>query len=241
MRFLRQLGLIGSTLLFSFSALADGADVSSITDRFAKLGIVVEDVTPSEVDSLFEVNTNQGLFFATAKGDYFLQGKLYSLDEKGQFADVVAKRYAEKIKDYSDSWIEYKAKNEKHVVTVFTDIDCGYCLKLHRQMAQYNEAGITVRYMAYPRAGVASDVGLQMANIWCSTDPKAAMDEVKLKRTLSNKPDNAQACVETIAKQHDLGAKLGVRGTPAIVVDGGNIVGGYLSPQDLLERLEMLN
>ncbi|MDN3682739.1 thioredoxin fold domain-containing protein [Vibrio tapetis subsp. quintayensis] len=241
MRFLRQLGLIGSTFLLSFSALADSADVSSITDRFAKLGIVVEDVAPSEVGSLFEVSTNQGLFFATAKGDYFLQGKLYSLDEKGQFTDVVAKRYAEKIKDYSDSWIEYKADNEKHVVTVFTDIDCGYCLKLHRQMAQYNEAGITVRYMAYPRAGVASDVGLQMANIWCSADPKAAMDEVKLKRTLSNKPENAQKCVETIAQQHDLGAKLGVRGTPAIVVDGGNIVGGYLSPQDLLERLELLN
>lgn len=241
MRFLRQLGLIGSTFLFSFSALADNADVSSITARFAKLGIVVQDVAPSEVGSLFEVNTNQGLFFATAKGDYFLQGKLYSLDEKGEFTDVVAKRYAEKIKDYSDSWIEYKAENEKHVVTVFTDIDCGYCLKLHRQMAQYNDAGITVRYLAYPRAGVASDVGLQMANIWCSADPKAAMDEVKLKRTLSNKPENAQTCVETIAQQHDLGAKLGVRGTPAIVVDGGNIVGGYLSPQDLLERLELLN
>lgn len=242
MRLLRHIALIGSTLLLSFSALAaKGADVNSITQRFAKLGIAVVEVSASELEHLYEVQTTQGLFFTTAKGDYFIQGKLYSLDEQGQFIDVVAKRYAKKIDDYSDSWIEYKAENEKHAVTVFTDIDCGYCLKLHRQIKQYNDLGITIRYMAYPRAGVASDVGMQMANIWCSADPKAALDEVKLKRTLSQKPEDATKCVNTIADHYALGGKLGVRGTPAIIAKDGHTIGGYLSPLEMRERLDMLN
>ncbi|WP_104402938.1 bifunctional protein-disulfide isomerase/oxidoreductase DsbC [Vibrio penaeicida] len=241
MQFLRKLGVVAAGALASFSLFAADADVSTITERFSKLGLAVSSVTDSDIAGLYEVETNQGLFLSTQKGDYFIQGKIYALDDKGNFTDVIAKRYADKIGDFSSSWIEYKAKEEKHVVTVFTDIDCGYCLKLHRQMQEYNEKGITVRYMAYPRAGVQSQVGQQMSQIWCSVDQKAAMDEMKLQRSFSQKVREKEECLSTIAAHRDLGSKMGVRGTPAIVTSNGSVIGGYLSPDDLTAQLERLN
>jgi thiol:disulfide interchange protein DsbC len=238
MQLLRRLSLVAAGALASFSLFAAEAD---ITERFSKLGLAVTSITDSDIAGLYEVETNQGLFLATEKGDYFIQGKIYALDNKGNFTDVIAKRYADKIQDYSSSWIEYKAKDEKHTVTVFTDIDCGYCLKLHRQIKDYNDKGITVRYMAFPRAGVQSDVGHRMSQIWCSVDQKAAMDEVKLQRTFNQEVNKKEECNSIIASHHDLGAKLGVRGTPAIVTSNGSVIGGYLDPEALAAQLEEIN
>jgi thiol:disulfide interchange protein DsbC len=241
MHFMRKLGVVAAGALASFSLFAADADTKSITERFSKLGLMVTSVDDSDIAGLYKVETNQGLFLSTEKGNYFIQGKIYALDDKGNFTDVIAKRYAEKIKDFSSSWIEYKAKEEKHVVTVFTDVDCGYCLKLHRQMEDYNKNGITVRYLAYPRAGAQSQLGHQMSQIWCANDQKAAMDEVKLERTFSQETSELLQCQNTIAAHRDLGSKLGVRGTPAIVTSNGNVIGGYLSPEDLTAQLERLN
>lgn len=164
------------------------------------------------------------------------------MDEKGKFSDVLAERQAplnaEKVAALSDTVIEYKADNEKHVVTVFTDITCGYCVRLHSQMQGYNDLGITIRYMAYPRQGATGQVADQMAAIWASEDPKAAMHNAKVERQMPASGKDLAEQKQIIAKQYQLGRELGINGTPAIVLESGELVSGYLPPAQLLQRLE---
>ncbi|PMO52289.1 thiol:disulfide interchange protein [Vibrio breoganii] len=238
----RVFGLVMCSLV-AFSVSATEFNEAQIKERFAKIGVSVMQVESIEVDGLVEVTTNQGTFYATPTGDYFIPGKLYSLDEKGNFQDVAALRNGPKIVSLldqaSDEMIVYKADNEKYVVTVFTDISCGYCLKLHRQMAEYNKLGITVRYLAFPRAGDRSGIGQTMANIWCSADPAKAMNDAKLRgEDVNASSESIQQCQTTVSEQYQLGKAIGVSGTPAVYTSKGMNVGGYLSPEDLLKRLE---
>ncbi|GEA60279.1 bifunctional protein-disulfide isomerase/oxidoreductase DsbC [Vibrio comitans] len=238
----RVFGVVMCSLL-AFSVSATEFNEAQIKERFAKIGVSVMQIDAIEVDGLVEVTTNQGTFYATPTADYFIPGKLYSLDDKGNFQDVAALRNGPKIVSLldqaSDEMIVYKADNEKYVVTVFTDISCGYCLKLHRQMAEYNKLGITVRYLAFPRAGDRSDIGQTMANIWCSADPAKAMNDAKLRgENVNASSDSIQQCQTMVSEQYQLGKAIGVSGTPAVYTSKGMNVGGYLSPEDLLKRLE---
>jgi thiol:disulfide interchange protein DsbC len=238
----RAIGLIFCSLI-AFSVSATEFSEAQIKQRFANIGVNVQQVDKMEIEGLLEVTTDQGLFYATLSGDYFIPGKLFSLDDKGNFTDVVALRNGPKIASLldaqADEMIVYKADDEKYVVTVFTDISCGYCLKLHRQMEEYNDLGITVRYLAFPRAGARSDTGMQMANIWCSADPAKAMNDAKLAGLpITASSGDLKQCENLISEQHQLGREIGVSGTPAVYLPNGINVGGYLSPQTLLQRLQ---
>lgn len=224
------------------AASAQAIDTAALTKRFEKIGIKVDKIVPSDIDGLLEVQTNSGVIFSSPEGDLFLAGTLYSLDDNGKFSDVLAERQAplnaEKVAAMSDTVIEYKADNEKHVVTVFTDITCGYCVRLHSQMQGYNDLGITVRYMAYPRQGATGQVADQMAAIWASDDPKTAMHDAKVNRQMPASGKNLAEQKQIIVKQYQLGRELGINGTPAIVLESGELVSGYLPPAQLLQRLE---
>ena len=228
----------------SFAYASSGTEINKaeLADRFAKLGLQVIDVVQADIKGLVEVQTNSGVLFASPDGEYFIAGSLYQLDDKGEYQDVIAKRQApinaQKITAMKDSMVEFKAGNEKYVVTVFTDITCGYCVKLHREMQGYNDLGITVRYMAYPRQGPVGEVADQMASIWCADDPQLAMHDGKVNRQFPAKGDNFAQCQETIKKHYMLGRELGVSGTPAIFLPSGEVVGGYLPPDQLIQRLE---
>ncbi|MEF1310182.1 bifunctional protein-disulfide isomerase/oxidoreductase DsbC [Vibrio mytili] len=217
-------------------------DEAELKSKFSKLGLSVIDVQPSDVAGLVEIQTNGGVLFASNDGDHFIAGTLYALDENGGYKDVIAERQAPinaaKLAKFSDSVIEYKADNEKYVVTVFTDITCGYCVRLHSQMQGYNDLGITVRYMAYPRQGVPGPVAEQMATIWCAEDPKSAIHNAKVNRTFENPAKDLEQCKQTVQQHYDLGRELGISGTPAIFLPNGEMVGGYLPPAELLKRLQ---
>lgn len=234
-------GRLFALILAVISLSAQAAESSSqqnITSRFAKLGLQVTNVADSPVKGLVEVTTNQGIFFATPTGDFFLQGKMYSLDASGKFTDLMAQKYAKQIEKFADDMIVYKAKDQKYVVTVFTDITCGYCVKLHKEMQKYNEAGITIRYMAYPRQGPTGNVANSMAKVWCADDRKAALDDVKLNRRFDFDSNNLPKCQKMIEDQYAFGAQLGISGTPAILLSNGQLVGGYLPANDLLKTLQ---
>lgn len=234
-------GRLFALILAVISLSAQAAESSSqqnITSRFAKLGLQVTNVADSPVKGLVEVTTNQGIFFATPTGDFFLQGKMYSLDASGKFTDLMAQKYAKQIEKFADDMIVYKAKDQKYVVTVFTDITCGYCVKLHKEMQKYNEAGITIRYMAYPRQGPTGNVANSMAKVWCADDRKAALDDVKLNRRFDFDSNNLPKCQQMIEDQYAFGAQLGISGTPAILLSNGQLVGGYLPANDLLKTLQ---
>ena len=128
--------------------------------------------------------------------------------------------------------IVYKAKDEKAHITVFTDVDCGYCRMLHKEVPKLNEAGVTVRYLAYPRAGIGSEAYTKMVSIWCSADPKEWLTQAKLGADI---PENK--CANPVAEQYKLGNEVGVRGTPSIILSSGEFLPGYLPAAELVKHL----
>jgi len=247
MSVLRRITLLTLPLVFAAqSALANEVkfDKAALEARFSKLGLEVQDVVPSDVDGLVEVQTSGGILFASPSGEHFIAGTLYALDDNGQYQDVLAQRQApinaKKIEAFKDSMIEFKAADEKYVVTVFTDITCGYCVKLHNQMQGYNDLGITVRYMAFPRQGATGMVADQMAAIWAADDPQTAIHNGKVNRQFPKTGDNLAKFQTVIQQHHALGRELGISGTPAIFLPNGEMVGGYLPPAQLFQRLKQI-
>jgi thiol:disulfide interchange protein DsbC len=235
------------TLLFA-GLLTAGAqaessdfDKAELTRHFASLGVAVEDVQSSTLEGLVEVKTSQGVLFASPDGKQFIAGTLYAQAENGNYVDVLAERQAPinaaKIEAIKDELIVYKADNEKFVVTVFTDTSCGYCVRLHQQMQGYNDLGITIRYAAYPRQGPQSKPAEDLAQIWCADDQQKAMDDADLKRSFVKDSENIAQCRQMVSEHYQLGRELDITGTPAIFTPAGKIIGGYLPPDKLYQRL----
>ena len=134
--------------------------------------------------------------------------------------------------------VVYPAKNEKHVVTIFTDITCSYCRKLHAQIDEYNALGITIQYLAYPRSGLYSGNGKMskryedLRSIWCSENPAEAMTRAKSGSSVASR-----TCDDPIAEEFAFGQQIGVSGTPALILADGSLLSGYRPPADLAKIL----
>ena len=139
----------------------------------------------------------------------------------------------EGVAQFDEKAIEFKAKNERYVVNVFTDISCGYCQKLHNEIAQYNDLGITVRYLAFPRAGLGSQSYDELVAVWCAKDPKEALTVAK-----SGGHVTQSQCANSVAEQYSLGQRIGVAGTPYIVLPDGSLIGGYQPAYQLIQSLK---
>ena len=131
-----------------------------------------------------------------------------------------------------DKMIVYGPKDAKRHITVFTDIDCGYCRKLHNEMPELTAAGIQVRYLAYPRAGVGSKSHKKYVSVWCNSDQQTAMTDAKAGRDVP-----VASCENPVEESFELGRKVGVEGTPTIIFDDGTLTPGYLPSATLIERL----
>ena len=219
-----------TALLITASATAMASD-AEIKSKLQALGAKNIEVKDSPVKGLKTAVTDQGILYVSENGQYVLQGKMYELTNKGP-VDVAGKFLADKVNALKNEMIIYPAKNEKYVVTVFMDITCHYCHILHQQVKEYNDLGITVRYLAFPRACM-NETARQMEAIWTSKDPVFALNEAEK----GNLPKELKA--PNIVKRHyDLGVQLGVQGTPSIVTSTGELIGGYLKPKDLLAALK---
>ena len=219
-----------TALLITASATAMASD-AEIKSKLQALGAKNIEVKDSPVKDLKTAVTDQGILYVSENGQYVLQGKMYELTNKGP-VDVAGKLLADKVNALKNEMIIYPAKNEKYVVTVFMDITCHYCHILHQQLKEYNDLGITVRYLAFPRGGM-NETARQMEAIWTSKDPVFALNEAEK----GNLPKELKA--PNIVKRHyDLGVQLGVQGTPSIVTSTGELIGGYLKPKDLLAALK---
>lgn len=209
----------------------------------AKLGLTVEKVEATAVPGIALLITNQGLFYASYNGDYFIQGKVYSLvSDVTDLAEAsLAKMRIAGLEEFKNDMIEFKAKDEKYVVTAFTDITCGYCRKMHKEMSDYNDRGITFRYLAYPRSGIKDQAGnytqgfKDLRSVWCADDPKAAMTKAKNSRAVAYR-----VCNKPIKGEFNFGRQVGVNGTPAIVLSNGMMVPGYQPPEQLEQLLKSL-
>ena len=219
-----------TALLITASATAMASD-AEIKSKLQALGAKNIEVKDSPVKGLKTAVTDQGILYVSENGQYVLQGKMYELTNKGP-VDVAGKLLVDKVNALKNEMIIYPAKNEKYVVTVFMDITCHYCHLLHQQVKEYNDLGITVRYLAFPRAGM-NETARQMEAIWTAKDPVFALNEAEK----GNLPKELKT--PNIVKRHyDLGVQLGVQGTPSIVTSTGELIGGYLKPKDLLAALK---
>lgn len=223
-------------------ALADENE-KAISDRLTKNipGLSVASVRESDAPGLYEVETSTGeTVYATENGEFLLTGDLLQVTDSG-IANVTearrATRRANVLAEFGNSGaISFPAEGEeKAVVAVFTDIDCPYCRKLHDEMPKLNKLGITVEYYGFPRSGPGTASFKKYESVWCSDDQLAAMDAAKQGRQVP-----AKSCENPVRAQFELGGRIGVTGTPAIVLEDGNVVRGYVPAEKLAEGLGLL-
>lgn len=219
------------TLLAAFSSAVQ-ADDAAIKQTLARLGVQSTEIQPSPISGMKTVLTNSGVLYVTEDGKHMIQGPLYDVSG-AQPINTTNSMLMTHLNALEKEMIVYKAANEKHVITVFTDITCGYCHKLHEQMADYNALGITVRYLAFPRQGMQSEAADNMKAIWCAKDRNKAFDDA-----MAGKGVKAASCDIDIADQYALGVQFGVSGTPAIVLSNGYVVPGYQGPQEMKTFLD---
>ena len=191
----------------------------------------IKSVKPTEIPGIFWVQASgTPAFFTDTTGTYVIQGESAKLDGK-EISDITSplKRQAAKetLANVSlENTINFKPKGEtKAIVYAFTDVDCGYCRKLHAEMDQINDLGVEVRYLAWPRAQQSVPV---MESVWCAKDPKAALTQAKRGESV-----RSGSCNSPVSEQTQLGYELGVRGTPAIFTTSGEQIGGYLPARQL--------
>jgi thiol:disulfide interchange protein DsbC len=204
-------------------------------------GVQVDAVEPAALPGFYQVIASGQLMYLSSDGRYLLNGDLIDLAQKKNVSNAAWARFrkAELAKVPASQRIVFAPAHPKYTVTVFTDVNCGYCRALHEHIAAFNKAGIAVEYLAWPREGVASTSGKptatysEMASIWCAADRKAAFSAA-----IAGKAPTAATCTSPVADQYDLGLKLGVNGTPTIVAPDGRTVGGYVTPAQLLAALQ---
>jgi thiol:disulfide interchange protein DsbC len=241
MKFFKSLTLaICSAFVFVSSVQALPQEVSQpviakITAKLYQLGLQTNKVNKTPIEGLLEVTTNRGVFYTSADGAYFMQGRLFDMDNgMVNLTDkAMSSMRLEGMEQFKDSMIVFPAEEEKHQITVFTDTTCGYCRKLHAQIDEYNDLGITVRYMAFPRGGVNSRSFDDIKSVWCAKDQRDAMTKAKNSGQIPEANCNAP-----IAQHYNLGQAVGVTGTPAIMLEDGQMIPGYKPPQALFKMLE---
>ncbi|RUM48871.1 MAG: DsbC family protein [Marinomonas sp.] len=233
-RVIKQAAVAALTLFSVMQASAGEQEVKAAMAN-ALPQYSIESIEQHEGSGLYVVTLNNGpILYVTPDGRYFVAGDMYQVQEKQLINETEQKKLA-KIEQLPESdMVVFKAKDEKAHISVFTDVDCGYCRMLHKEIEDLNERGITVRYLAYPRAGIGSEAYNTMVNIWCSDDPKKWMTEAKLGREV---PENK--CTNPIASQYRLGNAVGVRGTPSIILDNGKFIPGYLPADELAKELNL--
>lgn len=217
------------TALFSLSLFAQTAsamDAEQVKERLQQKfqGQRVEDVQPSPVDGFYQVSLGGNILYTD--GQYLLQGDIYDLDTMSNLTKL---GLLNSVSD--DNTVPFTPEGDtEHTITVFTDTTCGYCRKLHQEVGKLNEAGIKVRYMLYPRAGLGSPAAQTLESVWCADNPQKALTAAKAGKKIQQK-----SCDNPIEEHINYAHRFGLRGTPLIITDRGHVINGY-KPADALIR-----
>lgn len=195
-----------------------------------------EHVTPSPIEGWYTVQKGSIVAYISADGRYLLQGDLIDLDQQVNLSEqsrtTARRQLVATLSD--DEAILFSPAEPRHSVTIFTDVDCTYCRKLHNQIDEYMDLGIAVRYVLYPRNGPASRAWSKSEDVWCAADRNRALTAAKLDRQF----ETSKCDASMIGKHYGLGQGVGLNGTPAIVLEDGTLIGGYLPPAALSDRLQ---
>ncbi len=203
-------------------------------------GSKIDDLRPSPLPGLYEYAQGADVSYLSADGKFFLDGNLYDMKTRQNLTEVLRTRARlAMINAVPESqMLIFAPKNPLYTITVFTDVDCQYCRKLHSEMAEFNKLGVKVRYLFYPRTGPDTESWRKAEAVWCSADRNAALTRAKAGGAL----DAGKSCgPNPVASDYALGQSIGVRGTPAIVTENGDYINGYMAPHDLVEEIKELN
>ena len=202
-------------------------------------GTKPEDLRATPVPGIFELRHGADITYVSADAQYVFNGDLFRVVNSGDFPNLSESRRREIRKQIVDAvpesqMVVFGSAKAKHTMTVFTDVDCDWCRRLHSEIATYNKLGIRVRYLAYPRSGPDTPSWGKADAVWCSDDRGAALTRAKL-----GKPLPANHCAQSpVASHYQLGRELGIDGTPGLVLDDGELIPGYVPPKDLLEHMQ---
>jgi thiol:disulfide interchange protein DsbC len=202
-------------------------------------GATIVDVTKTPVEGVFKLDLlDMQSVYVSADGNFLIIGEIFQITNNKLINLTEFDRDIERkdlIADIDKSeLISFTAANEIFSVTIFTDIDCGYCRKLHSEISEYNKLGISINYAAFPRSGLQSESYSKIVGAWCSNDPKKTLTALKQGKNIyiSDCDDHP------VEKHYRLGRKIGVTGTPAIISDRGQLIPGYVPAEELLKRLQ---
>jgi len=216
----------------------EAEDIANINKRLEKLAPQEkpESISPTAIPGLYEVVFGSDIFYTSGDGRYVLQGVLVDLDTNENLTETtrteIRKGLMGSLKE-SEMIVFSPKEKSRHTITVFTDIDCGYCRKLHNEMAELNSYGVTVRYMMFPRSGPNTPSFQKAINVWCAKDQQVSMTKAKAGESLPK-----ANCDNPITAQFDLAQQLGVTGTPALLLDDGTLIPGYRPAKDLAAMLD---
>ena len=229
------------SFILIFSTILSSSD-EQIKDSLKNIlpdGAIIESIELSPIPDIFAVYYGDiQPIYVTKDGSFFIFGDIYKINNNS-ISNVTEDNIAERRKFIlnkipSDELISFKSDNEQFSLIVFTDVDCGYCRKLHNQIEEYNELGISIHYAAFPRSGMGTSAFSKMVGAWCSNNPKDSITKLKNNKNL----DLSFCDTQPVSKQYIIGQKLGVNGTPAIFSKDGVMFSGYVEPKELLLRLK---
>ena len=206
--------------------------------------VTIKSINKTPFEGINEVvlmgGSNQQVVYLSHDGQYMFEGKIFNLKEKKNLTEITENSLRQELlatfKKHNKS-IDFLPENMTDHITVFTDIDCGYCRKLHQEVEHYNEVGIGVSYLFFPRAGLNTSSHQKAVNVWCADDQKQAMTDAK--NGIELEP---LMCRNPIESQYNLGIGAGIHkvGTPAVITSDGTVIPGYLSAPKMKTRIEQI-
>jgi thiol:disulfide interchange protein DsbC len=233
--------LLTSLFLVLPAAVAQDAGLPTRAELAAKLqGVAATDLRESALDGFYEVRLGSRIGYVSKDGRFLFEGELYDLELRRNVTEAArAEARVDLLAGVAPGeMIVFRPTDRpvEHTVTIFTDVDCGYCRQFHREIDQVLARGIEVHYLFYPRTGPATESWGKAERVWCAQDRNTALTNAKLG---GHVPE--LTCADNPVSDHyDLGHQVGVTGTPSIYSPDGTHIGGYLPPQQLLDTLNQL-
>lgn len=228
-----------AALLAAIAWLPAQADEQAVRAALETLvpGVKIDSIADAPMPGYAEVVLSGQILYVSDDGKYLIQGSVFDIAKR---ADLTENSRAGARKSLLASIeaghsIVFAPEKPDYTVTVFTDIDCAYCRRLHQQIADYNRLGIAVRYLFFPRAGLGSDSYDKAVSVWCADDQRAALTQAK-----AGEVPPKRECSNPVAEDFELGQRVGVSGTPAIYTAQGVQIGGYVPPEQMRQRLDQL-
>ena len=229
--------LVLGALLVQTSAPAEQANVDPRVEVASRIpGAKVDQLKATPIPGMYEYTRGTEIAYVTADGKYAISGDLFDLAKNDNLTEQHRRELRSKLIAAvpEDQMLIFGPKDPKYTITVFTDVDCAYCRKLHSQIAEYNRLGVRVRYLMYPRTGPNTSSWTKAEQVWCSPDRNDALTRAKLGQDLKAKP-----CADNpVARTYQLGQDFSLQGTPAIILADGDLLPGYVPPDVLVKQLK---